>query len=304
MDQNKADIYGRITSQIIGAIEAGVGAYRMPWHVTDADTFAPRNAASGRPYRGVNALSLWSAAATRGYASGLWATYRQWRELGAQVRRGAKATPVVFWKITDKAGRRVEGADVRRMPARDRLLQARGYSVFNAAQVDGYTPRPRPAPDAGTRDAAAAAFFRRLGPNVQHGGSGARYLPGVDLILMPRFESFREPAAYFSALAHEATRWTGAPHRLNRELKSKYASEGYAMEELVAELGAAFLCASLRLSVTSRPEHAEHIAGWLEVLRRDRRAVFAAAYQAQRAADWMTERAGDRGLSGLVRASR
>jgi antirestriction protein ArdC len=198
----------------------------------------------------------------------------------------------VFWKITDKAGREVEEKDIGRMPARDRLFLARGYSVFNAAQVDGFALRPGPVPEEGPRDAAAEAFFRRLGPNVRHGGSAACYLPGVDLILMPRFESFREPTAYFSTLAVEATRWTGAPHRLNRELKSKYASEGYAMEELVAELGAAFLCASLKLSVTPRPDHAAHIAGWLEVLRRDRRAVFAAASHAQRAADWMTKHAG------------
>jgi antirestriction protein ArdC len=292
MEQNKADIYGRITSHVIEAIVAGAGAYRMPWHVTDADTFAPTNAASGRPYRGVNVLSLWSAAAVRGYASGLWATYRQWCALGAQVRRDAKATPVVFWNITDKAGREVADHAIGRMPARDRLFLARGYSVFNAAQVDGFFPRPHRAPDEESGATPAEAFFRRLGPNVRHGGSSACYLPGVDLILMPRFESFREPAAYYSTLAQEATRWTGAPHRLNRDLKLKYASEGYAMEELVAELGAAFLCASLKIPVTPRPDHAAYIAGWLEVLRRDRRAVFAAASQAQRAADWMTKRAG------------
>jgi antirestriction protein ArdC len=291
MEQLKADIYERITSQIIEAIEAGAGAYRMPWHITEADCFAPANAASGRAYRGVNVLCLWAVATRRGYTSGLWATYQQWKALGAQVRKGEKAAPVVFWKITDKAGREVEDDDIARMPAKDRLFLARGYNVFNASQVEGYAPR-RPSMPEGERNPEAETFFKRLGPRVRHGGAQACYVPGIDLILMLPFASFRDADSYFSVLAHETCHWTGGSHRLGRDMKLKYGSEGYAMEELVAELGAAFLCAFLRISVTPRPDHAAYIAGWLEVLRRDKRAVFAAAAQAQKAVDWMTARAG------------
>jgi antirestriction protein ArdC len=291
MEQPKADIYERITSQIIEAIEAGTGAYRMPWHVTEADCFSPANAASGRAYRGVNVLCLWAVATRRGYTSGLWATYKQWKALGAQVRKGEKAAPVVFWKITDRAGREVEDDDIARMPAKDRLFLARGYNVFNVAQVEGYAPL-RPSMPGGDSHLEAEAFFKRLGPRVRHGGARACYLPGLDLIVLPPRASFRDAAGYVSTLAHEATHWTGGPQRLNRDMRPKYGSEGYAMEELVAELGAAFLCASLRVSVTPRPDHAAYITGWLEVLRRDRRAVFAAAAQAQKAVDWMTARAG------------
>lgn len=291
-NEHKADIYERITAQIVESIEAGAATFRMPWHVTEADCFAPANAASGRAYRGVNVLCLWAVAARRAYASGHWATYNQWKGLGAQVRKGEKAAPVVFWKVTDRAGREVEDDDVTRMPARERRFLARGYNVFNAAQVDGFVPQPPPSLDEGERIARAEEFSRRLGPNVRHGGARACYLPGVDLILMPPFGSFRDAAAYYSTLSHEVVHWSGAPHRLGRDLKAKFGSEGYAMEELVAELGAAFLCALLRISVTPRPEHAAYIDGWLQVLRRDKRAIFAAAAQAQKAVNWMAARAG------------
>ena len=287
MDTPKADIYERITLQIIEAIEAGAAEFRMPWHVTEADCFAPANAASGRAYRGVNVLCLWAVAMRSGYSPGLWATYNQWKALGAQVRKGEKAAPVVFWKVADRAGREVDDDDVRRMPAGDRTFLARGYNVFNAAQVDGITPPRVPELDESRRIASAEEFFAGLGARIRHGGDKACYIPGLDEIFMPPFERFRDPAGYYSTLGHEVTHWTGAPHRLGREMKAKFGSEGYAMEELVAELGAAFLCSTLRISVTPRPDHAAYIAGWLAVLRRDRRAVFAAASQAQKAVDWM-----------------
>src|SRR5262249_30253004 len=172
------------------------------------------------------------------------------------------------------------------------LFLARGYNVFNAAQVEGYCPQRPSMVVEGERSSEAETFFKRLGPRVRHGGARACFLPGIDLILMPPRASFRDAAGYLSTLAHETTHWTGGPQRLNRDMRPKYGSQGYAMEELVAELGAAFLCAFLRISVTPRPDHGAYIAGWLEVLRRDKRAVFVAAAQAQKAVDWMTARAG------------
>ena len=289
MTQATADIYERITAQIIEAIEAGAGSYRMPWHVTNADVFAPVNAAADRRYRGINVLVLWAAAQHHGFASGFWATYRQWQELGAQVRKGEKATPVVFWTVpeSDRGESTDEAGAEKEKPSRG--IFARGYSVFNSDQVDGYTRPERPVLPESERIAAAEKCFSAVGATVRHGGGVACYNPAEDLIYIPEFSSFRDAACYYSTLGHEATHWTGAPHRLNRDTPSRFGSEGYAMEELVAELGAAFLCTTLGIANEPRPDHAAYIASWLDVLRQNKRAIFTAASQAQKAVDWMTE---------------
>ena len=277
------DVYTRVTNHIIEAIERGAGTFRMPWHVTDADHFSPLNAVSKKPYRGVNVVSLWAAAEVKGYASGLWATYRQWQELGAQVRRGEESSLVVFWKVSE---REREEADEETEPGRGRIF-ARGYSVFNVAQVEGYevpTVTKRSEPE---RIQAAEAFFGALGADIRHGGNRACYRPLHDDIQMPPFEAFRDVVAYYSTLAHEATHWTGAKARLDRDLSGRFGTNAYAAEELVAELGAAFICADLGLSVEPRPDHAAYISSWLEVLRKDTRAIFTAASKAQQAADYM-----------------
>lgn len=282
METVKSDIFDRITHLIVKAIEAGAGAFRLPWHVTGRPHFRPVNAGRNRPYRGVNVLVLWAAAEAAGYDSGVWATYPQWQELGAQVRKGEKSTPVVLWKVTDRGQEDEEGA------ATAGGMYAVGYSVFNAAQVDGYHP---PAPDAltaGERVAAAEAFFAGVGADVRVGGEVACYDPAADCVRIPPFASFREPAGYYSVLGHELTHWTGAAHRLNRDLSNRFGSEGYAMEELVAELGAAFLCSALGLANDPRPDHAAYLASWLKVLKQDKRAVFTAASQAQKAVDFLT----------------
>src|SRR5438477_10124503 len=139
----KADVYERVTSQIVNAIESGVGSWRMPWHTSGRFAFSPINVTSKKPYRGINTVCLWAAAEAKGYESGEWGTYKQWQEHGAQVRKGEKSTTVVFWKFANNAQEDQNGEDEQ--PATgSRLLFTRGYSVFNAAQVDGYTPKPEP----------------------------------------------------------------------------------------------------------------------------------------------------------------
>lgn len=287
----RGDIYARVTERIAAAVEAGAGDWRMPWH-GGADGRAsalPANAATGRPYRGVNVLVLWAAAQAEGYAGGTWATYRQWRELGAQVRQGERACPVVFWKALDGRGDEDEAGEEGEGRGRPRLL-ARGYSVFNAAQVDGYDAPALPVLPEAERIAHADAFFAGLGLAVRHGGARASYAPAVDEVRMPPFQAFRDAIAYYATLAHEATHWTGHASRLARDLRGRFGEEAYAVEELVAELGAAFLCADLRLAPEPRPDHAAYVASWLKVLRSDKRAIFAAAAKAQAAADWMHAR--------------
>ena len=138
----KRDVYARVTSQIVNAIEQGVGNWRMPWHTSGRFAFSPINATSKKPYRGINTVCLWAAAEAKGYDSGEWATYQQWQERGAQVRKGEKATTVVFWKFANDASEIEKTA--KHPQSGSRLLFTRGYAVFNAAQVDGYTPKAEP----------------------------------------------------------------------------------------------------------------------------------------------------------------
>src|SRR5580658_6262762 len=137
---DKRDVYARVTAQIINAIEQGVGTWRMPWHTSGRYAFSPINAASKKPYRGINTVCLWAAAQAKGYERGEWATYQQWQDKGAQVRKGEKSTTVVFWKFAhESAESQDDGSEAS--AGRSRLLFTRGYSVFNAAQVDGYSPK-------------------------------------------------------------------------------------------------------------------------------------------------------------------
>jgi antirestriction protein ArdC len=288
--QTGNDIYERVTTQIIDAIEAGAGEYRMPWHHDGSAITTPVNVASRKAYRGVNVIALWAAAHAAGHPAGIWGTYRQWQESGAQVRKGERGHSVVFWKITDHHGDtdRQDLDDDRDESAR--RMFARGYTVFNYAQVDGYTPAEMPVlPDA-ERIAHAERFSAALGIDIRHGGSQACYIPSRDYVQMPEFACFRDAIAYYAVLLHECGHASGAKHRLDRDLSGRFGSAAYAMEECTVELLSAMICADLNLSVEPRPDHAGYIASWLEVLRSDKRAIFTAASKAQQIADWMHTR--------------
>ena len=231
----KRDVYARVTDQIINAIEQGVGNWRMPWHTSGRFAFSPINVTSHKAYRGINTLCLWTAAQTKGYESGEWGTYKQWQERGAQVRKGEKATTVVFWKFAnDAAESQDDGAE---QPATSsRLIFTRGYSVFNAGQVDGYTPKAEPALPMPERIERADTFFHAIGANVRHGGNRAYYAPDSDHIQMPLFGAFVENVAYYSTLAHEHTHWTAKASRCDRQLGKRFGDHAYAAEELIGEL--------------------------------------------------------------------
>lgn len=275
-------VYQTLTDQIVAAIEAGAPRFEMPWHRGQP---RPVNVASGNRYRGINVLALWVAQEARGYASGTWGTYRQWQAQGAQVRKGERASTVVFYKDVER-----DAEEDGEQPRRAFVAVASG--VFNAEQVSGHTP-----PETGTPPdpvqvlAQVEAFVSATGARVETRGQDACYSPHQDRILMPSRPLFTGSAtsspteAYYSTLLHELTHWTGHPDRLNRQLKNRFGTEAYAMEELVAELGAAFLCADLAVSLVPRPDHAAYIQGWLTVLKRDTRALFTAASQASAACD-------------------
>jgi len=286
---NKRDVYATVTAQIITAIEQGVGNWRMPWHTSGRHAFSPINVASKKPYRGINTVCLWAAAQAKGYERGEWATYQQWQDKGGQVRKGEKASLVVFWKFGNDSTETQEGENNHS----SRLLFTRGYSVFNASQVDGYTRTADLEVSMPERIAHAEAFFQAIRAEVRHGGNQAFYAPASDHIQMPPFQAFTENLSYYSTLAHEHTHWTANAGRCDRQLGKRFGDNAYAAEELIAELGAAFTCAHLGLSTEPRQDHAQYLASWLRVLKADSRAIFTAASKAQQATDWLISRAGE-----------
>lgn len=272
-----SDLHARVTAAILAQLEtADPASWSPPWHGADP---MPHNARTGRRYHGVNVLALWCAAQAQQYADARWATYRQWASLGAQVRRAERATLVLFYK---KLPRGDEAEPTDGAP-----FVARATHVFNAAQVDTAPPptdvtTPSAAPDPmPTFD----AFITATGATIRHGGNRACYVPSADTIHLPPRTIFRSSTSYAGTLAHELVHWTGAPHRLARDLTGRFGARAYAAEELVAELGAAFVLADLGITRTPHPDHAAYCASREPLLRADPRALSIAATQASRAAD-------------------
>jgi len=243
----------------------------------------------GTPYRGVNVLLLWLAATENGYAAPFWMTYRQAQALGGQVRQGEHGALVVY----ANAIRRTETDPATGEEVETEIPFMKGYTVFNAEQIDGLPDRyhatavPPHLSDA-ERSARLDAFFAATGADIRHGGHRAFYAIDEDRIQMPPFATFHSPDAFYGTLAHECVHWAGHSSRLNRDLgRKRWGDAGYAMEELVAEIGSAFLCTELGLTPEVREDHAAYIADWLRVLADDKKAIFTAASHAQKAADFL-----------------
>lgn len=283
-----ADLFAKVTADLVAAIEDGARDWRMPWHRLAAGGL-PRSA-DGRPYRGWNALVLAMVAADRGWTSSRWATYNAWQRHGAQVRRRERGTQVVLWKPTERHEATEEGdATVHRS------LLARTFTVFAAEQIDGADHAVTGVdvdvePD--QRMDSAEAYFAAVGSDVVHGGDRACYVPALDRIRLPHRHQFDDPSAYYSTAAHEHVHWTGHTDRMARDLSGRFGSHAYGAEELVAELGAAFWCAQFGLEQATRQDHAAYLGDWLALLRSDTRALVAACGHAQRAVDFLNGAAG------------
>lgn len=276
------------TNKLIAATEANPGEPALPWRKSGNPLWLPVNALTGKRYNGINVISLWVAAATAGYAAPIWATYRQWVQLDAQVRKGEKASPIVFYKqyTTDPDPDDEEDDGKRRV--------ARASWVFNCTQVDGYTVPASPEPLGPIeRILEADRFFAATGAKVVHGGEEAFYRPSTDTIHMPDEQLFSGTAtmtrseAYFSVLGHEHIHWTSARHRLNRELGKRFGDYQYTVDELIAEIGTCVLCAELQITPDVRPDHAQYLAHWLKLLKNDHRAIFTAAARASEAVSYL-----------------
>lgn len=279
MKPNRPNPAETITQAIIERLAAGTRPWVKPW--TGASLARPLRAC-GTPYRGINVFWLWMAAEAQGLSSPYWMTYARARSEGGQVRRGERGTLAIFYKTYSAVGADDATGDLHDEGRR----VMKGYTVFNACQIDGLPERYQPQPVAEQPDAdpRTAAFFGRIPANVRHGGAEAYYEPLADRITMPPLALFQDAEHYHATLAHELIHWTGHASRLARDLKNRFGTEAYAMEELVAELGAALIGAELGLPVAHLDHHASYIATWLKVLKSDSRAVLAAAARADAAA--------------------
>jgi antirestriction protein ArdC len=279
----KQDPHSRITDRILAELEQGTRPWLKPWSGGDmaATGRARPLRATGQPYRGINVILLWIEAQASGFASPSWMTYRQAQGLGAQVRKGECGANIVYYGDSSKAVRDETSGEDKAQSFR--FLKT--YTVFNVAQIDGLPERflalTEPAPEE-ERIEAAEAFFASIPATVNHGGDKAYYIPSADRIQLPPFAAFHDAHSYYATRGHETLHWTRHKSRLDRSFgREKWGDEGYAREELVAELGAAFLAADLGLAIEPRPDHASYIASWITVLQNDTRAIVQAAAHAE-----------------------
>ena len=277
--------YEVVTQRIIDQLETGTLPWAKPWAVGQ-----PANLVTRRPYRGINSLLL----GTMPYGSPYWLTYRQAKELVGHVRKGEHGTPVVFWKVITITREPGDGAEDAAEVQDRHIPFLRYYTVFNVEQCDGIqapaTARPAFNPIA---EAERIAAGMPNPPALQHGGPIACYRPSLDVVQMPTREAFDNPQAYYSTLFHELTHSSGHQKRLDRATLTDlqpFGSTNYSKEELVAELGAAFLCAQAGIENATVNRSTFYIAGWLQALQDDRRMVITAAAQAQKAADYILGR--------------
>lgn len=283
-DRPRFDPYQEVTDQIIALLESGTAPWHKPWDAANGGM--PRSLSTGKPYRGINPFLLQMAAIAHGYASPWWATYDNIASRGGQVRKGEKGTMVIFWKQYVRKGTEV-GEDDR--PA----FVARAFKVFNTDQADGLTlppiaGRPVDSVDPIAACDAAIAGYLATGPTVHHGGNRACYWPGADAINMPERDTFDGSEEYYGTLFHESVHSTGHKKRLARpDLLNMHAfgDVSYSKEELVAELGSAFLSGHTGITVVTLPNSAAYLASWIKVLRGDHKLLIQAAGQAQKAAD-------------------
>lgn len=271
------DIYQEITDQIIAAIEAGVQRDGKPlWSAAGAGGM-PYNRKSGKTYSGVNVLVLWLAAQEADFESSAWLTFKQAKELGGSVRKGSKGVQVVYFSTVERET--VDG-DTGEIEAK-KFGFLKGYTVFNLEQCEGIEDGVQRRTFTGNE--AAELVMQRSGAAIIEQGGKAFFRPSTDEVYLPERTRFAADEGFYSVAMHELTHWTGGKARLARDFSGRFGDEAYAFEELIAELGAAFMCADLGLIPATMADHASYIQSWLKVLKNDKKAIFTAASQASKA---------------------
>jgi antirestriction protein ArdC len=286
--ESRANLYDEITDKIIAELEAGRVPWAQPWGTAAAKAplAMPKNASTSRQYSGVNVLILWGAVIEHGFTGQSWLTFRQALSLGGHVRKGEHGTTVVYadrFIPNDEKRRAAEtGEDAQAIPFLKR------FTVFNTDQCEDLpaeiaTAAPPPPP--GMIEPQVEALIKATAIDFRIGGNRAFYIPSEDYVQVPPPAAYFEPINWHRTALHELGHASGHRSRLNRDLSGSYGSKKYAFEELIAELCAAFSCASLGIVPTVR--HADYIGSWLDVLREDNRAIVRAASQASKAAEWL-----------------
>lgn len=284
---SRTDAYEQITSQVVEMLESGnLAPWHRPWSTAAGGSGMPRSLSTGKPYRGSNVFVLHMTAAARGYTSPWWGTYKNISERGGQVRKGEKSTIVTFWK-------RITVDDKDNPGTRKQVFFLNTYRVFNAEQADGLTTPPLPAaPPPAERiadcESALATYYGESGPALTFGGDQACYSPARDHVFMPERETFKSPEAFYGTWFHESVHSTGHAKRLARkDLLSFHAfgDPSYSREELVAEMGAAFLAGMTGIAAETLPQSAAYLSSWIQVLKGDSKLIVHAAAQAQKAAE-------------------
>ena len=262
--------------QVIALMESEGTNWIKPW----TSHGAPHNVTSGKAYRGSNLFFLGLASHVKGYESNSWATFKQWAELGASVKKGEKSTAIFFFSVLEKQDSKTK--------EKNSFGFWKSYSVFNADQVEGYESKTIDKPEL-SPIASAELFVTNTQASITHEGDRACYIPALDEIKMPNLQSFTCENEYYSTLLHELTHWTGHKSRLERGKGNSFGSEEYAREELVAECGAALLCVLLDIEKEPTPNHARYLNSWIKAIKDDHKAIFSAMSQAQKAIDYLQD---------------
>ena len=285
-DSPRVSLYDEVTQRIIAELEAGRVPWVQSWDSAAAAPGLPRNATTGRAYSGINVLLLWGAVIAKAHPTQGWLTFRQALDAGGCVRKGERGVTICYAdRFTPDAEkvRAIEMGDAaRQIPFLKRFI------VFNVAQIAGLPERmTAAAPPPPDRELVPIAedLIAASGADFRIGGARAYYSPNGDYVQVPPQPAFRAQIDYYRTALHELGHWTGHPSRLARDLSGCFGTSSYAREELTAELASAYLCASLGIVPTVR--HADYIGNWLAVLRADNRAIFRAASQASKAADYL-----------------
>jgi len=291
---SRRDIHQQVTDTIIQQLKNGTIPWHQPWQTHQKDNPVapiafkiPHNFTTGNKYRGINIVLLWTAAVNNGFSTSEWASYKQWQDRKEQVKGGEKGTMIVYYDTFEKE---VEG-ELAKIPF------IKSSHVFNRSQLASYQPEEQPTltvvKPSFEKIAHVEEFVANTKAIIEHKKPEAYYSRTLDLINMPKPELFIDTnthtakEGYYSTLLHELTHWSGAPNRLNRTKGKRFGDQNYAAEELVAELGAAFMCAELDIMPTIKGDHASYIDGWLKVLKDDKQLIFSAASEASKAVDYM-----------------
>jgi antirestriction protein ArdC len=267
-------IYQEVTDRIVANLEKGVIPWVKPWHTENT---LDKNIVSQNEYNGINRLILGMS----GFNSNVWGSFKQWDSLGANVKKGEKGTAIVFYKPLSSTKVNEQGENENSFYA---CLKT--YYVFNAEQVEGIEIKPRAVENKPfLNNELIDQLVANTGATLKHGGNSAYYRPSEDYINMPIKSDFMEESGYYATLLHELTHWSGAKHRLDRTKGKRFADTAYAFEELIAEIGSAFLCE--KYSVKGDIRHEGYIASWLKALKNDNKMIFKASAYAQKSTDFI-----------------